>query len=188
MINLYKYEDIEFRKADRQDLKDLLELKNESWFGTHTVTLANSISQEKWLESISTETHSPKDLMLIAEIIKTTTDDYKPEQYKQQIGVFKILHIDWQNRRAEAGWDIYHHFRGKGYGKKIVKPARATPSPVVVSASAYIENITHEVYRPGLLMRIDESIPHELSLTKKAVAFFKISFSIRKRRFSVSRS
>jgi len=113
MINLYKYEDIEFRKADRQDLKDLLELKNESWFGTHTVTLANSISQEKWLESISTETHSPKNLMLIAEI----TNDGR----KQQIGVFKIFHINWQSRRAEAGWDIYHHFRGKGYGKKIVK-------------------------------------------------------------------
>ena len=113
MINLYKYEDIEFRKADRQDLEDLLELKNESWFGTHTVTLANSISQEKWLESISNETHSPKNLMLIAEI----TNDGQ----KHQIGVFKILHIDWQSRRAEVGWDIYHHFRGKGYGKKIVK-------------------------------------------------------------------
>lgn len=112
MINLYKYEDIEFRKADRQDLNDLLELKNESWFGTHTITLANSISQEKWLESISIETHSPKNLTLIAEI----TNDGQ----KQQIGVFKILHIDWQSRRADTGWDIYRHFRGKGYGKKIV--------------------------------------------------------------------
>lgn len=113
MINLYKYEDIEFRKADRQDLNDLLELKNESWFGTHTVTLANSISQEKWLESISNETHSPKNLMLIAE---TTNDGHK-----EQIGVFKILHIDWQSRRAEAGWDIYRYCRGKGYGKQVAK-------------------------------------------------------------------
>ena len=67
-------------------------------------------------------------------------------------------------------------------------PARDAPCPVVISTPGYAQNITHEDYRPGLLMLIDESIPHELSFAKKAVAFFKISFSIRNRQFSVSRS
>jgi len=94
----------------------LLELKHESWFGTHTVTFANTISQEKWLDKISLETHCPRDLILIAYYTdeKMTFDGIN-------IGVFKILNIDWQNRKAEAGWDIYKEYRGKGYGKKIVE-------------------------------------------------------------------
>ena len=67
-------------------------------------------------------------------------------------------------------------------------PARAAPCPVVISTPGYAQNVTHEDYRPGLLMLIDESIPHELSFAKKAVAFFNMSFSIRSRRFSVSSS
>jgi RimJ/RimL family protein N-acetyltransferase len=106
---------IAFRKADRQDIKNLLELKNESWFGTHTVTFANTISQEKWLEKVSLETHCPRDLVLIANFSdKALVND-------MDVGVFKILNIDWQNRKAEAGWDIYQEYRGKGYGKKIVE-------------------------------------------------------------------
>lgn len=106
---------INFRKADRGDIKDLLELKNESWFGTHTVTFANTISQEKWLEKISLETHCPRDLVLIANFSdKALVND-------MDVGIFKILNIDWQNRKAEAGWDIYKEYRGHGFGKKIVK-------------------------------------------------------------------
>ena len=108
---------ITFRKADRQDIKDLLELKNESWFGTHTVTFANTISQEKWLEKISLETHCPRDLVLIA----NCTTENTVFDGGMNIGVFKILNIDWQNRKAEAGWDVYKQYRNKGYGKKLVK-------------------------------------------------------------------
>jgi RimJ/RimL family protein N-acetyltransferase len=108
---------IAFRKADRCDIKDLLELKNESWFGTHTVTFANTISQEKWLEKISLETHCPRDLVLIA----NCTTEHTVFDGGMNIGVFKILNIDWQNRKAEVGWDIYKEYRGKGFGKEIVK-------------------------------------------------------------------
>lgn len=106
---------ITFRKADKHDIKNLLELKNESWFGTHTVTFANTISQEKWLEKISLETHCPRDLVLIANFSdKALVND-------MNVGIFKILNIDWQNRKAEVGWDIYQEYRGKGFGKKVVK-------------------------------------------------------------------
>ena len=104
---------IAFRKADRCDAAALLDLKNESHFGTHTVTFANLISQEQWLESISCETHCPRNLVLIANV-KILTSGY-------DCGVFKILNIDWQNRRAEVGWDIYKDFRRRGYGNKLVK-------------------------------------------------------------------
>lgn len=101
------------RKADKCDASKLLDLKNESHFGTHTVTFANLTSQEKWIESISCETHCPRNLVLIANV-QLNTSDY-------DCGVFKILNIDWQNRRAETGWDIYLDFRKKGYGKKLVE-------------------------------------------------------------------
>lgn len=102
-----------FRKADKCDAAELLDLKNESHFGTHTVTYANLSSQEKWLESISCETHCPRNLVLIANVQVLTSG--------HDCGIFKILNIDWQNRRAEVGWDIYKDFRGRGYGKKLVK-------------------------------------------------------------------
>jgi RimJ/RimL family protein N-acetyltransferase len=101
-----------FRKADIHDANELLQLKNESWFGTHTITLANLTSQEKWLESISCETHCPKDLVLIANI-STSSAEWK-------CGIFKLFNIDWQSRCAEAGWDIFATFRKQGYGKKLV--------------------------------------------------------------------
>ena len=113
MSFLYMHENgISFRKADKQDAGILLSLKNESHFGTHTVTFANMTSQEKWLESISYETHCPKNLVLIA----TITHDMN----NSNCGIFKLLNIDWQSRKAEAGWDIFSHFRGQGFGKKLV--------------------------------------------------------------------
>jgi RimJ/RimL family protein N-acetyltransferase len=100
---------ITFRRLDRQDLPDLLELKRESWFGTHTVTLSNTHNQEKWFEEISKDTHCPRNLLLVAVINDRAR------------GIFKILNIDWQSRRAEAGWDIYKAHRRLGYGKEMVK-------------------------------------------------------------------
>lgn len=110
MDSLYVHENgVGFRKAEKTDAKSLLDLKNESWFGTHTVTLANLASQEKWLESISYETHCPRNLVLMASNGPIT------------FGIFKILNVDWQSRKAEVGWDIFKCNRGKGLGKKLVK-------------------------------------------------------------------
>lgn len=113
---LYIHENgVSFRKVDKHDASLLLDLKNESWFGTHTVTLANYISQEKWIESISCETHCPRNLVLVAGCEFANT----PNHY--DFGIFKLLNIDWQNRKAEAGWDVFKEYRGKGKGKKLVK-------------------------------------------------------------------
>lgn len=124
-MSLYEHKNgISFKKVDREDLEQLLSLKNESHFGTHTVTLANSISQEKWLESISTETHCPRQLVLVAKGLikgKDLLAVIHNEDLYSKIGVFKILNIDWQNRKAEAGWDVYKPYRGKGLGKKLVE-------------------------------------------------------------------
>ena len=62
----------------------------------------------------------------------------------------------------------------------------ATPS--IAEKKGVAQNTTHEGDWPGLLLLIDESIPHGFSLAKKAVAFFRISRSIRNRRFSDSSS
>lgn len=111
---LYVHENsIAFRKIDKSDAAKLLELKNESHFGTHTVTYANLSSQEKWIESISHDTRCPRDLVLMA--------NYNGPIYKNDCGIFKIFNIDWQNRKAEVGWDIFQYFRGQGLGKKSVK-------------------------------------------------------------------
>jgi len=117
MIYLYTNENgVMFRKADTGNAQILLDLKNESHFGTHTLTLANYTSQVAWLESISHETHCPRNLVLMAALDQTT-------QYAVDFdfGVLKLFHIDWQSRRAEIGWDVFKDFRQKGYGKKLVK-------------------------------------------------------------------
>lgn len=115
MSQLYKHENgVMFRKADKNNAKVLLDLKNESHFGTHTVTLANITSQEAWLESISYETHCPRNLVLMASAEKINQfgiDDF---------GVLKLFNIDWQSRRAEIGWDVLQEYRRKGYGKRLV--------------------------------------------------------------------
>lgn len=117
MKSLYIHENgINFRKAEKSDAKTLLDLKNESHFGTHTVTLANITTQEKWLENINHETHCPRNLVLVGSCYLSHKEE---ELY--DIGIFKLLDIDWQNRRAKVGWDIFSDFRRKGLGTKIVK-------------------------------------------------------------------
>ena len=75
---------IALRKLEKTDLPKLKDLKNESWFGTHNITLLNDYEQEKWFESLSRHTH----LILIA--IDTKTNN--------EVGLYKIQNIDWYNR------------------------------------------------------------------------------------------
>ena len=58
---------IALRKLEKTDLLKLKDLKNESWFGTHNITLLNDYEQEKWFESLNRHTH----LILIAIDTKT---------------------------------------------------------------------------------------------------------------------
>ena len=105
---MFSYESLTLRKLDKKDLKLLSELKQESWFGTHHVTIVNDTDQERWFERLDNHPHHPGNLFLIAEA------DYLP------IGLFKITSIDWVNRQADAAWDIFKQYRGKGMGKDLV--------------------------------------------------------------------
>lgn len=88
---------ITFRKIERSDLKDLLDLKNESWWGVHTAPILNSEDQERWFESLSIDT-----ICMIA------------EQENTPVGVLIINHIDWVGRSAAISGSIYKNARGKG--------------------------------------------------------------------------
>lgn len=94
------------RKMGRQDLKDLKALKDESWFGTHNITIINMDEQEKWYESMI---GNPRHMVLIV------------EKDGQSIGVYKISNIDWQNGRYDSAHDVFKDFRGKGYGKPLLE-------------------------------------------------------------------
>lgn len=107
---MFTYDNIRLRKAAPEDLPKLFWLKQESWFGTHHVTIINEEDQKRWFESLDKHPHSPRDLVLMAQ----------NEKY-EDFGVFKILHIDYINRNASVGWDVFQYFRGKGLGKRLVQ-------------------------------------------------------------------
>ena len=55
---------------------------------------------------------------------------------------------------------------------------------IVIVMATDSQNLTHQTNRPGLLMLGNETVFHLVSLAKKTVAFFRISFSIFRRLFS----
>ena len=110
---MFVYDLITLRKLSKNDLSLLFDLKQESWFGTHHVTIVNETDQEQWFENLDKNPHSPSNLFLIAEY----TDE---SGYNIPIGLFKITNIDWVNRQADVAWDIFRIHRGKGLGKKLV--------------------------------------------------------------------
>lgn len=113
---MFECEGIKLRKLCEKDLHDLKLLKDESWFGTHSVSIVNKCDQHRWFESMDTNVINPKSLMMIAEyMFEGTVMFYKP------IGIFKITSIEWVNRTADVAWDLYEDYRGKGLGKPLVK-------------------------------------------------------------------
>lgn len=102
--------DLYLRKITKTDLDALLELKSESWFGTHKISILNKEDQVKWFDKI---TNSKTDVILIGE--------QRNDKIFEPIGTFKITGIDWTNRSCNIGEDIYRDYRGKGLGYKIVE-------------------------------------------------------------------
>lgn len=95
---MYKHkEGASLRKVERSDLKQLLVLKEESWWGTHSVTMSNMVDQERWLENL-------KDVCMIAEIM----DD---NGLVQPVGVGLCTDIDWINRTGKLSGSIYKEWR-----------------------------------------------------------------------------
>ena len=105
---MFEYKGLSFRKLRRSDLDSLETLKNESWFGTHTIAFVNNEDQNRWFDSLDQNVSNPKNLMLHVSVPSI------------DIGLYKISSIDWINRSADVAWDVFKSQRGKGHGKKIV--------------------------------------------------------------------
>jgi len=104
---MYKHKNgITLIKISKSDLEELKNLKNESWFGTHTISFVNDTDQEKWFSNLD----SNKTL-----ILKALNNN------NEFVGVYKINNIDWVNRRYDSAHDVLENFRGKGYSKPVLE-------------------------------------------------------------------
>ena len=96
---LYKHKNgIEFRKMDFEDLPDLTYIKEESWYGTHTIAIVKQQTQEEWFKRINNNNNY---LYLIA---------YCNENEKNlfaKVGLYKIQNIDWINRTYDSADDVF---------------------------------------------------------------------------------
>lgn len=97
---------IKLVKIEESDLLKLKMLKDESWFGTHSISIINMIDQIKWFEHLN-------DKNLVLKAIDNRNG--------QDVGIYKISNIDWMNRRYDSAHDVFLEFRGKGYGKTILE-------------------------------------------------------------------
>ena len=117
-------EGIRFRKVTKYDLPRLLELKQESWWGTHKALMINPEDQERWYNSLGNN-----ELVLIAEHLTVREVDtgagkfYAKEKKEVYVscGVAVYSNIDWINRSLSISGSIYKDFRKP----EITKPAFA---------------------------------------------------------------
>jgi RimJ/RimL family protein N-acetyltransferase len=91
-------------KIDTEDLEALKSLKDESWFGTHTVSIINHTDQKRWFDNT-------KILVLKATMLGKS----------DMMGIFKIDNLNTVNRICDVGWDVMVSFRGRGLGKYLVE-------------------------------------------------------------------
>ena len=111
---MYQYDGISLFKLQKIDLPHLWKLKQESWFGTHQVTINTLDEQEAWFDTLDTHPTNPRNLVLLAEGPRDPN-----------FGIFKVFGIDYVNRVADVGWDVFDDCRGKGLGKKLVAAGTA---------------------------------------------------------------
>ena len=105
---MYKHKNgITLRKLSKTDLTTLINLKNESWFGTHNINFVNELDQQRWFESLK----DSKQMILVAHIQSNT----------EPVGLYKINNIDWINRKYDSAHDVFQNARGNGYGKTILE-------------------------------------------------------------------
>ena len=97
---MYNHKDgVVLRKLERSDLPDLLSLKKESWWGTHTTQISNLDDQNKWFDNI------PKNqLFLIGETLDSKTE---------KIGIAVFTNIDWINRSLNISGSLFKKYRGR---------------------------------------------------------------------------
>lgn len=101
---------VSFRKVDESDLSHLLELKNESWFGTVNTACLNMADQKKWFEKISNDRSC---CYFIADHFSSNSG----------AGMYAITGIDTINQSCDFSHSVYSSFRGQGLGKKTLRAA-----------------------------------------------------------------
>ncbi len=94
--------------------------------------------------------------------------------------------LDMDPRAAVAGLDLAVDRLGPGNqgATSLMTVARRSTSPIVEAAGGDVQHLAQQPDRPTLALGLDELIPHDNSLAKKAVAYLKISRSARCRWFS----
>lgn len=110
---MFEHDGISFLKLSKSELPELWKLKQESWLNTHQITINTMEEQEAWYDTLDNHPHSPKTLVLMA------------HGSVANFGIFKIANIDYVNRVADVGWDVFEHHRGKGLGRKLVAAGSA---------------------------------------------------------------
>ena len=106
---MYTYNGVTLLKLSRGELPLLWKLKQESWANTHQITINTLEEQEEWFRSLDTSSCSPRQLILMAHSESTAN-----------FGIFKLLNVDYVNRTANVGWDVFEDYRGQGLGKALV--------------------------------------------------------------------
>lgn len=105
---------ISFRKIDRCDLTKLLQMLNATWAGRHNVPFMNTLDQDKWFERVTAD---DRKMFLMASGL-VFHGDGKP--VREIVGLYKIQNIDWINRTADIGRDIFPEHQGKGFGTSVL--------------------------------------------------------------------
>lgn len=103
---------LELLSVEECDLWILQQLKHESWYGTHNITITNEYLQKEWFQSNSLS----KDNFTFIIRDPNAKDDMNPK-----IGLYKISNIDWINRQYDSAHDVFIHARGKKYGKPVLE-------------------------------------------------------------------
>jgi len=109
---MFFFEGVIFKKLERDQIYDLINLKNDTWQNTHQITIINMQDQEKWFDKLNSTPNNPNNVILS---VYVEVDEF------EWIGIYKITNIDWISRKANVAWDLFEKFRGKGFGKKLVK-------------------------------------------------------------------
>jgi RimJ/RimL family protein N-acetyltransferase len=104
---MYKHKNgLILRLLEKDDLLLMKNLKDESWFGTHRITLNNMEQQRLWFSSLNN-----KDCMFF--IVEDGNN--------KKIGTYKITSIDWVSRTYHSAHDVFKEHRGKGWSKPVLE-------------------------------------------------------------------
>ena len=100
------YQGLRIRVLERRDIENARLLHNDAsvLFQLTDIRFISELEQEAWFESISKSKTSRR------YVIERAEDN-------EFVGLFRLDHIDYQNRNAMVGLDITPGMRGKGFSK-----------------------------------------------------------------------